>query len=262
MSDRDGNAEIYVVNADGSGLTNLTRNPALDQSPAWSTEGDQLAFTSDRDDEEFDIYTMSAGGGEARRLIARARSDHTPAWSPDGTQIAFACGFELCVADAQSGVFSTVPDSEDPSGLLLGDWSSDAGITYFWGVTGQTQEGGISAVKADGSDRKEVIPAGDSPDVYSGEPDWSPDGQRLAFSSNRDGNWEIYTREPDGSLTRLTDDPAADGHPSWSPDGNWIAFSSDRGDSLDIYIMRSDGSDLRRLTDAPALDLAPAWADR
>jgi Tol biopolymer transport system component len=89
-----------------------------------------------------------------------------------------------------------------------------------------------------------------------------PNGQ-LAFSSNRDGNFEIYAMTDDGSdVTRLTDDDANHLYPSWSPDGEKIAFSSNRegGENYEIYAMNSDdGSDVTRLTDDDADDREPDW---
>ena len=83
----------------------------------------------------------------------------------------------------------------------------------------------------------------------------------LAFQSDREGNWDIYLIESDGSsLRRLTTDPAADRNPAWSPDGEHIAFSSERTGGGDIYIMEASGEGLRRLTDDPAYEGAPDWS--
>jgi Tol biopolymer transport system component len=92
-SDRDGNGEVYVVNADGSGLRRVTRNPASDGRPVWSPDGTRLLFTRFGDGSS-DIYSVSADGSGARNLTpdvrpARVGRDSSPAWSPDGTKILF-----------------------------------------------------------------------------------------------------------------------------------------------------------------------------
>jgi uncharacterized membrane protein len=94
------------------------------------------------------------------------------------------------------------------------------------------------------------------------QPDWSPNGNRIAFTSNQDGNNEIYLLNADGSgLQRLTNDPANDQFPSWSPDGQWIAFTSDRDGNQEIYKIRVDGSELLNLSNNPANDYQPDWYD-
>jgi hypothetical protein len=84
---------------------------------------------------------------------------------------------------------------------------------------------------------------------------------RIAFVSNRDGNWEIYVMNADGSgVTRLTNNPANDLRPSWSPDGKHIAFVSNRDGNLEIYVMNADGSGQINLTNNPAEDWFPSWS--
>ncbi|HEY9401497.1 MAG TPA: DUF4214 domain-containing protein [Pyrinomonadaceae bacterium] len=84
---------------------------------------------------------------------------------------------------------------------------------------------------------------------------------RIAYDSNRDGNHEIYTVNPDGSgVARLTIDPAGDFLPVWSPDGTRIAFISTRDGNAEIYLMNADGSNQRRLTNNPAVDEYPTWS--
>jgi dipeptidyl aminopeptidase/acylaminoacyl peptidase len=100
---------------------------------------------------------------------------------------------------------------------------------------------------------------------------WQPWQPRIAFTSERDGNREIYTMAPDGSgLQRVTQDPGADENAAWSPAWTRLAFQSDRGGSFDIYSLRADcssssidvqaGCDLGQLTSSPGDDLLPAWS--
>jgi hypothetical protein len=100
-----------------------------------------------------------------------------------------------------------------------------------------------------------------NPGFDNRDPAWSPDGQRIAFTSARDGNSEIYVMKADGSAqTRLTTDPARDFSAAWSPDGTRIAFASARTGAHDVYVMNADGSGQTRLTTDPASDFNPAWS--
>jgi Tol biopolymer transport system component len=92
-------------------------------------------------------------------------------------------------------------------------------------------------------------------------PALSPDGNQIAFSSNRSGKWEIYKLDlASGEIKRLTDlgDPQGQGWPSWSPDGLSIAFEScGRAGSRDVFVMNADGTQIRNVTDSPADEGAP-----
>jgi Tol biopolymer transport system component len=90
---------------------------------------------------------------------------------------------------------------------------------------------------------------------------WSPDGSRVAFQSDRDGNPEIYIVDlGDSDWTRLTWNDGDDMRPSWSPDGSELAFNSNRDGNWEIYLVHADGSNLRRLTESSANELFPAWS--
>ncbi len=270
-SDRDGNGEVYVMNADGSGQTNLTNHPAQDGDPWWSPDGEEIAFSSFRD-EIPDIYVMTADGSETRRLTDTPAVDGSVRWSADGGRIALFSfhsqgdGF-LWVANSDlsdlrpllAGIHPAGPEVECAGGFP-GGWLPDGERIVFRGSNAETGALQICSVKTDGTDIRVIF---SEPNTSSGEPAVSPDGSRIAFISDRDGNFEIYVVDVNGkNLRRVTNDAGKDLNPAWSPDGEWIAFASDRNGNFDIYVVRQDGEGLRQLTDDPAEDLRASWVTR
>ena len=126
----------------------------------------------------------------------------------------------------------------------------------------------IYVMDADGNNQQRLT----DNDFYDTHPSWSPDGERIAFISRRDGHFigefgltsEIYVMDADGKNTRrLTNNRKSDSSPSWSPDGKWIIFASDRkGDDVnyEIYVMDTDGGNQRRLTNNRVHDTSPSWS--
>ncbi len=115
----------------------------------------------------------------------------------------------------------------------------------------------IAVMNADGTDQTLLT----SNKADDSEPEFSPDGMRIAFWSDRDGDAEIYLINADGSNpTRLTNNGADDVEPNWSPDGSQIVFVSDRADNDEIWKMNADGSKPRRLTNDAAAEADPDWS--
>ncbi len=93
------------------------------------------------------------------------------------------------------------------------------------------------------------------------QPDWSPDGSRIAFQSFRDGNWHLWSIRPDGSDPRQhTFGPYDDREPVWSPDGTKLAFSSDRSGNYDVWILDLGTGGVTRVTTHPGNEFTPAWS--
>ena len=105
-------------------------------------------------------------------------------------------------------------------------------------------------MNADGTEQRNLT---NTPGVQDQEPNWSPDGGRIAFVSDRDGDYEVYTVRPNGSSVRqLTFNDAFEFRPNWSPDGGQITFTSGRDGDAEVYIMDADGSDQTNVTANPA----------
>ena len=254
-SDRDGNYNIYAMNADGSGLARLTNNSADDYAPSWSPDGRRIAFRSRRDGNR-EIYAMNADGSGVTNLTNNSDADRYPSWSPDGRRIAFDSdrdgNWEIYAMNADGSGVTNLTNNSDAD--RYPSWSPDGRRIAFDSDRDGNWE--IYAMNADGSGLARLT-NNSARDWY---PSWSPDGRRIAFQSNRDGNSEIYAMNADGSgLARLTNNSARDWYPSWSPDGRRIAFNSDRDGYHEIYAMNADGSGVTRLTNNSADDLDPSW---
>jgi Tol biopolymer transport system component len=122
-SQRDGNSEIYVMNADGTDQRRLTHAAGDDYSPDWSPDGRKIAFVSERDGND-EIYGMNADGSEQRRLTSSRAHDYPPAWSPDGRKIAFASdrdgNFDIYVMDADGSHVRNLTRSSAANGARPG----------------------------------------------------------------------------------------------------------------------------------------------
>ncbi len=261
VSNRDGNREIYVMNADGTGQTRLTNNKVQDFSPAWSPDGKKLAFLRGKNFPDGSIYVMNADGSNQAKLEGAPMHARDPAWSPDGSKIAFACPkdavSEICVigADGKNLKWLTdyYPDGSRRPDYFHPAWPPDGKKIAFSG------EYDIYVMDADGKNIKQITKVSIE---YGGQPAWSPDGKKIAFSSRQTNNGDIYVINADGSgPANLTNMPEGNVNPSWSPDGKRIVFESGWNSVKNaIVIMNADGSGKAGLTSEKHLDnTEPAW---
>jgi Tol biopolymer transport system component len=273
--------DIYVMNADGSGgqtrLTRMIDTGAYASSPSWSPDGGKIAFESDRDGSDSEIYVMNADGSDVTQLTNNNASDGSPSWSPDGERIAFVSdrafqdpeglnrNYEIYVMDADDGTsptprpqqiidqaISTIENLENiPQGLRT---SIVALLRQVLDIINNATTDGNGPVTPPPPEQARLT----NNNASDGSPSWSPDSEKIVFSSNRDGNSEIYVMNADdgSEQTRLTEESQADGSPRWSPEDERIAFYSNRGER-GIFVMNADdGSNVTRLTDGSG----PAWS--
>ena len=245
-SDRNGDYEIFVMNADGANVHRLTNSDRTnDWCPSWSPDGDRIAFGSGRDGGS-KIFVMNADGTDMHRLTNSDHRDSDPSWSPDGDRIVFTShrddGHQIFVMNADGTDVRQLTD-DDAGGFQIPSWSPDGKRIVFW--TDRPAWNGyrdIGVMNADGTDVRQLT---DDDDIGGSQmPSWSPDGKRIVFTSNRDyRGWEIYVMNADGTdAHQLTDDTDYEFHPSWSPDGDRIVFENTRDGDSEIFVMNADGT--------------------
>jgi Tol biopolymer transport system component len=202
---RDGPGEIYVVNRDGSGLTNLTMNAGNDAGASLRSDGLRIVFQSDRG-EGIEVYAMAADGSDQTRLTTMSVNVRYPVWSPDGSNIAFRYGEtqELWVMTAGGSGPQMIAPGPATGGV---EWSPDGELLAY--SDGQD----IFTVTAFGAGLNNLTNGNGA----NNAPRWTSDGTRLIFRSTRDGNSEVYSMSADGTnLINLTNDPNTDQAADWS----------------------------------------------
>jgi TolB protein len=184
-SNRGGSFHIWLVRADGTGLTQVTSGPAKDDMPAWSPDGKRIAFVSDRGGSRA-IWAVQADGSELRRLTSLPDNQNHPSFSPDGRQIVFEqTGLDystLIVMNADGTglrqLTSGAVRDEDPS------WSR-RGIAFASDRAGPT---GVWMVQPNGAGLQWI------PNAFGINPAWSPDGNKIAFSWNDIVEFDFLTQ--------------------------------------------------------------------
>lgn len=260
----NGETEIYSSNADGSDLTRLTDSPGWDGTPAWSPDGQQIVFASERLGAPV-IFVMNADGSDPRPLTEPTYASLMPSWSPDGRRIVFAStrpyesvedgGFEFWTFNADGSEPQRL--TEEPNAqALYPTWAPGSDRLAFVQVGDHVR---IAQIEADGRSPTQLVTA-DLPGSHW-TPAWSPDGNRIAFMVEEDdGARDIWLVDSRGDQpVQLSMPDSNESEPAWSPDGRRIAFISDRDGNPGLYVMDVDGQNAQRVSLDGADYAHPHW---
>lgn len=264
--------EVITVSPDGTGPKQLTR-ASNSGDPDFSPDGTKIAYSGPPsiDDRYGDIFVMDRSGEGKKALTATDdRNEWGPAWSPDGTKIAFLREQPFTSPDGSG----TQPDlwvmNADGSGKrkITDDAAFENGLT--WSPDGTKiafeKDADVWTIAPDGSGPRNLTR---TPDAVEIDPDFSPDGEKLAFAGTFDHtDFEIYTMNLDGgALTNVTADTAFEFEPAWSPDGTKVAFRKNLRSSgivnAEIFKKNADGTGrMKNLSKDPGFDGSPDWGPR
>jgi Tol biopolymer transport system component len=253
---------IFLLSVEDGGKQRLTSSPESDYFPAFSPDGKTLAFIRSSGFSSEDIYLISMHGGNLRRLTSDERRIHSLAWTADSREIVFSSnrggGFSLWRVAVSGGtperVAVTGQNAYSPAISRQGNrlvYNLSFLDSNIWRID-----------RSSAADRQSSPTKLISSTRQDHSPQFSPDGKKIVFVSDRTGSDEIWVSESDGSHpAQLTfSDGTVNGTPRWSPDGQQIVFDARPGGNSDIYVMSADGGKPRALTLEPSHDVIPSWS--
>ncbi len=274
QSGRNGNLDIYSMNSDGTEQTRLTHHEARDFQAAWSPNGGQIVFGSDREDRDGDleIYVMDADGGNQRNLTHHPALDSSPDWSPDGSQIAFTSertnGLSIFVMDADG---ANVRQLTEGPFEVAPKWSPDGKRIAFGAMlVGMGNGRQIYMMNADGTNRWQVSEP--IPQAGMFMMGWSPDGKKILYTAAIDDlvtssflviatlhprKHEAVKHERVPLPKKMHLNTAA-----WGADGKSVLVTlreapREEGGVWNIYRFHLPDGQLIQLTNNPTTDIAP-----
>jgi TolB protein len=249
--------EVYTIDYDGENIQRLTNDGSIALSPAWSPDGNRIAYTSYRSGNVV-LYERDLRTGRDRIISDREGSNITPDYSPDGQTIAFATlvggSTEIATLNGtrleqhtRGNRYDSLSPSYSPDGRQFAFESSRLG------------EPQIYVMSVGGGEARLISDFVYGRGGYSTSPDWSPKGRQIAYLSRINGIPQIVVADLDKGTTRLMTNEGSNEDPSWAPDGRHIVFSSRDRDGGGLFVLDSVSGRIRPLLRGSGYGL-PAWS--
>ncbi len=243
----EGREQLFIMNQDGTGSRQITRDDASHEDPAWSPDGKTIAFVYIKDGLEL-VSIMNVDGSGVENLTARNIKGIHPHWSPDGQKLAYCTDDDLAPPRKnESDIIVIDMKTRRSTTLITGgvntypSWSPDGKHLAFRRMLGEMNSE-VFVANADGTEAHNLT----NHPAFDGWPAWSPDGTTIAFASNRNSSYQIFVMNADGTNVRLIANTEGRGTaPQWGRDGSRIYFSIcrnvDFGFDCEIFVARTEG---------------------
>ncbi len=249
-----GSREVSVMDADGAGQRQLTRDGSMVATPCWGQNGAEVIYTTYRDNNPDLAGTTLAG---KRFDVSRRPGLNTaPSWSQSKGRLAVSLSKdgnpEIYTMSREGRNLARLTNSPDVD--TAPDWSPDGAMIAF--TSNRSGSPQIYAMDASGSGARRI-----SAGNYCDSPAWSPDGSKIAYVAREGGEFNIYIADVagGGAPVRVTSGQKDNTDPSWAPDSRHLVFSSTRGGSRDLYMMNLDTKTAKPLTRGAGAT-SPAWS--
>ena len=255
VSTGSGNKEIYSCEFDGYDPRQLTRNHSITLFPAWSSDGQYLAYTSYKQGKP-DLFIKNLAEMQ-ETSIAKKGLNMTPAWVPGKFELAATLSFsgdqEIYLLTGSGKIIKRLTNMRGSD--ISPAWSPDGKKLAF--VSNRSGNPQIYIQDMDSDKVRRLTYEGN----YNTQPSWSPRGDKIAYASFEDDHHNIYVIDVEGRQPlQLTSESGDNEAPSWSPDGRLIVFSSTREGPSRIYVMTASGTDQRRLLVLNGEQTNPKWS--
>ncbi len=257
VQDMGKSKEIFIVDFDGGESIQVTNNQSINLSPAWSGDGQDLAYVSYKDGNA-KIYGMNVATGSQYLISGHKGLNIAPAWRPQSRQLA------VTLSEGGNPDIYLISSSGDIVRKLVQSWAINVSpawspdgkrLAYVSNETGTPQ---IYVLDVGSGQKRRLTFSG----TYNTSPAWSPQGDWIAYNGMVGGRHNIFIIRPDGGGARqLTHGEGDNESPTWSPDGRMIAFSSTRQGGSAIWVLQTNGTGIRRVTKGGGQEL-PDWSPR